>query len=130
MSKPPPSPSNFNNLLANLFSPKSPLEFLGLALITTLINLLSSGNPIGIIGIIIVALVWWQVNRTIERKRQEERVKRTQYPPTKQPPLPAKGLILLLSPYSPRNHLLNSDEVEAKINYICETSFNGTLARI
>ncbi len=117
--------SRFNNFLENFFSPKSPLEFLGLALITTLINLLSSGNPIGVIGIVIVALVWWQVNRKIEKKRQEQIQEQTQYKTLKQSPELAKGLILLLSPYSPRNSLLSSEQVETKINHICETSPNN-----
>ncbi|MDJ0597493.1 MAG: hypothetical protein QNJ37_01405 [Crocosphaera sp.] len=116
--------SKFNNLLENFFSPKSPLEFLGLALITTLINLLSSGNPVGIIGTILVALVWWQVNRKIENNRQEKIQEKTRYRTIKQSPKFAKGLILLLSPYSPRNSLLSFDKVETKINYICQTSLN------
>ena len=124
MSQLPSNDSKLNNFLARFFSPKSPLDFLGLVLITTLINLLAAGNPIGIIGTIIVALIWWQVNWKIEKKRQEQIQEKTGYRTIKQSPKSAKGLILLLSPYSPRNPLLSLDEVETKINYICETSPN------
>lgn len=98
MSKLVAQPKRF---LKNIFSPSSPWEFLALATITYLINLLSAGNPVGIVGILVVALLFWWVNRRFS-------------PPIalatkKQAPEGAKGLILLLSPYSPFDpHLKNS----------------------
>lgn len=83
------------------FSPKSPIEFLGFAGITFGISQLSAGNPIriafGIFFVAVLALVWWFFDSQRDRKRLEE----TGYVLKKEQPQPARGLILLLSPYNP-----------------------------
>ncbi len=91
----------------NLFAPRSPLEFLGYSIVTAIIGLVSAGNPIGLICIPGIAIVWWWIDR--------QRIKNQ--PPAnlslsleKQPPAGARGLILLLSPYSPRSSALKDPE--------------------
>lgn len=115
---------NLKNFIENIFSPKSPLDFLGLVLITTLINLLAAGNPIGMLGTITVALIWWYINRKLAQKRQQRIENLIQYLPNKQSPQAARGLILLLSPYSPTNPLIKTPEkLNPLIDKICQTSW-------
>ncbi|MEA5537322.1 hypothetical protein [Crocosphaera sp. XPORK-15E] len=118
----PSSPNHFNlkSFIRNIFSPKSPLDFLGLVFITTLINLLAAGNPIGFLGTLAIALIWWQINLKFAQQRQEQLNALTGV--EKKPPEAAPGLILLLSPYSSRNPLLKSPEkLNHLLNKICQT---------
>jgi hypothetical protein len=86
---------------SGLFAPKSPIEFLGFAVITFGISQLSAGNPIGIaFGVFFIAvlsIVWWYIDLRRDRSRAKEMV----FALTKEKPQPARGLILLLSPYNP-----------------------------
>ena len=81
--------------LENIFAPRSPLEFVGYSFVGTMIGLFSAGNPLGLIGIPGMAILWWWIDR--QRTSQITTVIE------KQPPTGVQGLILLLSPYSPRD---------------------------
>lgn len=104
--------------LSNLFAPRSPLEFLGFSIISAIVSLLSAGNPIGFIGVSGLAMFWWWVDRQRTKKASEELV----FSLHKEPPHGAKGLILLLSPYSPRNPALQDlQKIKPLIEYLIAT---------
>ena len=110
--------------LDSIFSPKSPISFLGLVLITTFINLLAAGNPLGIAGVFVIALLWWWINRKFQEEYQQKLIERSRIAAEKQPPKPVPGLILLLSPYSSQNPLLKSSDILIPlVNRICQTPF-------
>jgi CRISPR-associated protein (Cas_Cas02710) len=112
LSKKPPQ-------MEGLFSPRSPIEFVGFAVVNAMIRLFSSGNLLGFIFVPTLAIGWWLVDRQrIKRQRQS-----AIFPVIKEPPQAAKGLILLLSPYSPRNEALKkSIELTLLINQVIATS--------
>jgi CRISPR-associated protein (Cas_Cas02710) len=88
--------------LEQIFAPTNTWQFIGLAIVSLLFNLFSSGNLAGLIGVPLVAVLFagrdWQ-----KQKRSREYLKQLTYEPTKRAPSPARGLILLISPYSPFN---------------------------
>lgn len=104
--------------IENLFAPRSPLEFLGYSVVTAIIGLVSAGNPVGLIGVPAMAALWWWIDR--------QRIKNQ--PPTdltlsleKQPPAGARGLILLLSPYSPqRSDLKNPQKLQPLVDFLLD----------
>lgn len=79
-----------------LISPRSPLEFLGFAAINALVGLISAGSPIGFVAVPALAVAWWWWDQRREQQRRLGLVVE------KKPPQAARGLILLLSPYDPR----------------------------
>ncbi len=81
--------------LENIFAPRSPLEFVGYSVVGAMIGMVSAGNPIGLISVPGMAILWWWIDR--KRTSQITTVME------KQPPTGVQGLILLLSPYSSRN---------------------------
>lgn len=97
--------------IEGLFSPRSPLEFLGFAGISTMISLLSAGQPIGLIFVPAFALAWWQLDWWRTRKQAQK----TAFSVNKESPRPAKGLILLLSPYDPRNPSLKDEKILSQL---------------
>jgi hypothetical protein len=97
-----------------IISPTSPLEFLGFAAINAFIGLVSNANPIGLIAVPLIAVGWW----VYDRRRKREAVRLQGISLTKETPEPARGLILLVSPYSPRSQHLSPDEVTAGIEKI------------
>ncbi len=88
-----------------LISPRSPLEFLGFAAVSALVGLASAGNPIGLIAVPVIAVIWWWFDRQRDQKR------RLGFVVEKKPPQAARGLILLLSPYDPREAHLRQEQV-------------------
>lgn len=112
-------PSRKKIKLENVFAPRSPLEFLGFALITIIINLVSSGNEIAIGGVLFIFLLWW----FIDYQRSQKLAKTLAFVPDKQPPEAAKGLILLLSPYTVRNLDITSQQLKRQIEYIRRTPY-------
>jgi hypothetical protein len=104
----------------NLFSPRSPQEFLGFAVVGVIINLLSGGNPIGVLGVGILFISWWWLDR--HRAKQLSKQLGFSVRP-KEPPKGAKGLILLLSPYSPRQESLRDEkQLQPLVERIINTS--------
>lgn len=83
---------------AKIFAPSKPLEFLGFALVSFMVALVTGDNPIriavGLSTLFLFFLVWLWVERN-RRLRATISVSRGE-------PKPAKGLILLMSPYNPR----------------------------
>ena len=98
----PSKPSRFD--FEGLISPRSALEFLGFAIVNALLGLVSAGNPIGLVTVPALALVWWW----IDRRRDQQR--RLGVVVEKKPPQAARGLILLLSPYDPRDAHLRQEQ--------------------
>lgn len=113
------SKKNKSPQLENLFSPRSPVDFLGFAVVGVIINLLSGGEPLGFLGVAVLFLYWFWVDyqRTKKLSRQLGL-----YFDSKEPAKGAKGLILLLSPYSPYQASLK-DETKLKplVEYILTT---------
>lgn len=93
--------------LENLFAPRSPLEFLGYSIVTAIIGLISAGSPIGLIGVPVIAFCWWWIDR--QRIKNQTPINLS-LSLEKQAPAAASGLILLLSPYFPRNTALKKPE--------------------
>lgn len=109
--------------IKELFAPTSPWEFLGFALITILMSLLTEWHPLGFVGIAGIFTFWWW----LDRQRAKARIKHLQQQSflslKSKAPAPAKGLILLLSSYSPSQiELKNSQVLESLIQKIRETS--------
>jgi hypothetical protein len=104
--------------IEGFFSPRSPLEFLGFAGISIMISLLSAGQPIGLIFVPVFALAWWQFDRWRTRKQAQQ----TAFSVNKESPRPAKGLILLLSPYSPQDSSLKDEKI---LNPLLEPILNS-----
>lgn len=93
--------------LPGIFSPKSPLEFLGFSTMSGICGLLSAGNSFAFGFVLIFALLWWIFNRYRDRKLKED----TGFVLTKEEPKPAKGLVLLMSPYNPGDKALQAPQV-------------------
>lgn len=93
--------------LEGIFAPRSPWEFIGFSTVTGMLGLLSAGNLAGFLFVPAFAIVWWWV----DRQRSKRLAQATRFSVTKQPPQPARGLILLLSPYDPRNAALKDPAI-------------------
>lgn len=106
-------------LLKEYTKSSDPLNFVGVALISALTALSSSGNPIGIMGICLIALTWGLLNFIFHRT--------SKYITYDQPPQPAKGLILLLSPFSSRNPLLKSPD---KLNPLLDKIYQASAEKL
>jgi len=93
--------------LEGIFAPRSPLEFVGFALVSGMLGLLSSGNLIGLVFVPLFAIAWW----SFDHWRTKKLAQAASYSLTKEPPHPAKGLLLLLSAYDPRRASLRDPAV-------------------
>ena len=103
---------------SNLFSPRSPLEFIGFSFITAMLGLMSAGNWLGLLFIPIFATGWW----LFDRHRDQKRLQATSFVVSKEAPRPARGLILLLSPYAVRgNTALTPTELEPHLAHLLAT---------
>ena len=80
--------------LTEIFAPSSPPQFIGFAVINILISLTSNGSLWGALGIAIVFLFWYRLDRLWQKKIS------VGIKTTKEQPQGARGLILLLSRYS------------------------------
>lgn len=112
-----PPPPHEKIQISGLFSPRSPLEFLGFAFVTAMLGLMSAGNWIGFIFIPIFAIGWW----LFDRQRNQKRLQATSFIVTKEAPRPARGLILLLSPYAVRNTSSQPADLTASLTHLLTT---------
>lgn len=102
-----PTNNKSKSPIENLFSPRSPIDFLGFSVLGVIINLLSGANPLGFIGVLVLFVYWsWSDNR--RNRLISERLGASV--DKKEPVQGAKGLILLLSPYSPRLESLRDEK--------------------
>jgi hypothetical protein len=83
---------NKNYQLENIFSPRSPLDFLGFAVVGVIINLLSGADPLGFLGVGILFIYWLWLDRRWAKKLSQ----RLRFVVDKEPPKGAKGLTLHL----------------------------------
>lgn len=103
----------------NLFSPRSPVDFLGFALVGVIINLLSGGEPLGFLGVGVLFVYWFWLERQRSKKISQRLGLSIN---SKEPAKGAKGLIMLLSPYSPRLVLLKDEkQLQPLIQHIINT---------
>lgn len=111
--------------IKELFAPTSSWEFLGFALITIVMSLLTEQHPVGFVGIAGIFIFWWWLDRQRSKARINHLQEQYFLSLKSEPPLPAKGLILLLSPYSPREpELKNPQVLNPLIQKIRETSIS------
>lgn len=121
--------SKFKQFLENIFSPKSPLDFVGFVVFAWIMSLVTTGNLIGLIAVIIIALIWILV---IKEKPIDPNDFKLNIKPQK--PKGTVGLILLLSPYNNRDlvEIYNSEneplsgeaikeEIKKLINFLIQT---------
>lgn len=105
--------------LENIFSPRSPLDFLGFAVVGVIINLLSGGNPIGFVGVGILFIYWFWLDH--QRAKKISKGLALSFG-SKEPAKGAKGLIVLLSPYSPRLQSLKDEkQLKPLVQHIINT---------
>lgn len=100
---------------SNIFAPSNSWEFLGFAILSFNLALVTQGNPLNVVlglSFVIICFVLWYFH---DRRRRQNTVISV----SRGRPKPAKGLILLMSPFSPRNHKLNNlSELQEKIQHI------------
>lgn len=102
-----PTNNKSKSPIENFFSPRSPIDFLGFSVLGVIINLLSGANPLGFIGVLVLFVYWsWSDNR--RNRLISERLGASV--DKKEPVQGAKGLIVLLSPYSPRLESLRDEK--------------------
>jgi hypothetical protein len=115
----PPRPPR----IEDVFSPRSPWHYVGFCLLSIGLNTFSS--LVGTWGFVVCApflvllfvLMWLRARRLLAAP--------VAYRVTKQPPLPARGLILLLSPYDPRSpnpELRDAEKVHVMIEALLENA--------
>jgi CRISPR-associated protein (Cas_Cas02710) len=104
--------------ITNLFSPRSPISYLGFALINTINGLFSIGNPIGLLLVPAIAVTWWLWERHYQKNIEWD----FSFSLTKQAPQPSKGLILVLSPYDPRIPNAERETLENAIQTLLRAS--------
>jgi CRISPR-associated protein (Cas_Cas02710). len=100
--------------IENIIAPRTALEFTAFVGLTVLISLLTAGNIFGMGGVDLVGFVWWRV----ERQSAKERVRNLRNVGAiiaKEAPTGVRGLILLLSPYSPRKPQLKNESTVAPL---------------
>lgn len=113
-----PKDNNYPQLV-NIFSPRSPLDFLGFAVVGVIINLLSGGAPLGFLGVGVLFIYWFWLDRRKAKRLSQQLGLSIE---SKEPAKGAKGLILLLSPYSPRLQSLKDEkQLKPLVQYILNT---------
>ena len=113
-----PTDNKQKSPIENFFSPRSPLDFLGFSVLGVIINLLSGANPLGFAGVLALFIYWlWSDNRRTRQISQRLGASVDK----KEAVEGAKGLIVLLSPYSPR---LQSLRDEKQLTPLIEKFFN------
>lgn len=105
--------------MEGLFSPRSPIEFIGFAAVNAIIGLVSAGNLLALLFVPALAGIWY----LYDRRRMRQKVASTRFPVDREPPNPSKGLILLLSPYSTFDVELkcNRTQLQQAMQHICDT---------
>jgi hypothetical protein len=98
-----------------LFAPRSPLEFIGFAAISSIISLISAGTLWAFLFVPLFAIAWWLFDR--------QRTPDIAITLNKEKPQPVKGLILLIGTYSPNKESLKDPNIlKPLIHQILETS--------
>jgi len=115
-----------------IFSPRSPFEFVAFCSVTVVLNLLPEllrrilpdliTYGVSIVFVVVLFGLWWWLDNLRTRKRAVQLT----FQPTKEQPAPASGLILLLSPYDPRDVSLRDEQkLSPLIEHIKNTPSDG-----
>ena len=109
--------SNQKLQIENIIAPRTAVEFTAFVGLTVLISLLTAGNIFGVGGVAAVGFIWWRVDHQREKKRIEALYSQNLgiVVVGKEPPTGVRGLILLLSPYSPRKPELKNESTIAPL---------------
>jgi hypothetical protein len=102
--------------IENIIAPRTALEFTAFVGLTVLISLLTAGNIFGMGGVALVGFVWWRVDRQSAKERVRK-LRNVGAIIAKEAPTGVRGLILLLSPYSPRKPELKNEVLP---NLVCK----------
>lgn len=101
--------------IENIVAPRTAMEFAGFVGLSALINLLAAGNIFGTAGVAVVGFIWWWIDRQRAKERIQSLYRNLTISVGKEPPTGARGLILLLSRYSPRNQALKDERTIAPL---------------
>lgn len=115
-----------------LFAPRSPFEFVGFCIAIIMLNWLSQlpqeilpdflVDALSIFFVVAVFAIWW----FFDRRRIRKRALLLTFQPSKEQPSAARGLILLLSPYDPRDPALKDErKLRPLIEHIKNTPDEG-----
>lgn len=111
------------SFIQKFINPESPLSFIGYLGLSTLTGWLVTFNTWAIFISAILAIVWYfEVKQNQKRNKQNFDNLIASFVPENAKPLPSPGLILLLSPYSPRKRELSEDTLKPLINKILEST--------
>ncbi|MEG4420781.1 hypothetical protein QUA70_19630 [Microcoleus sp. LAD1_D5] len=107
--------------LKDIFTPSSSLQFIGFAVVNISFGLASAGN---LWGILLLTIIYWLLHRVDISQRKEKSIGITS---EKVSPSGAKGLIMLLGPYSAGRKTIE-DEIKARVEAGIQKVFNNSIA--
>ncbi|MBE9184683.1 hypothetical protein IQ270_08110 [Microcoleus sp. LEGE 07076] len=127
-------PSKEKLAIENIVAPQTAPEYVGFIVLTVAISLVTaaagSSLPGTILGAAVIAIfgfIWWRVDRARAKARVQRLYSDLAISVDKEAPTGAKGLILLLSPYSPRKAELKN---ESTIAPLMEAVINGEIDKL
>ncbi|MEG4799082.1 hypothetical protein QUB63_02210 [Microcoleus sp. ARI1-B5] len=95
--------------------------------LTVLSSLLTAGSIYGGVGIAVIGFIWWRVDRARAKARAQRLYSDLAISVDKEAPTGVKGLILLLSPYSPQAKELKNQETIAPL---IDAVINGEIGKL
>ncbi|MEG4939003.1 hypothetical protein [Microcoleus sp. F4-D5] len=127
-------PSKEKLAIENIIAPRTAPEFAGFVVVTVSISLLTAaagssipGTIFGALCVAVVGFIWWRVDRARAKARAQRLYSDLAISVDKEAPTGAKGLILLLSRYSPHNQALKNPETIAPL---IDAVINGEIGKL